>query len=89
MTLHCAFIDLVKVRPAIIFRMFSTVKTAGMWRISTAAARSRKSSSPQYSHIHFTSDLNEVLGDPQVKLVIVCTHADSHFDYAKTRARGG
>ncbi|MCS5945495.1 Gfo/Idh/MocA family oxidoreductase [Klebsiella variicola subsp. variicola] len=44
---------------------------------------------PQYSHIHFTSDLDDVLNDPQVNLVVVCTHADSHFEYAKKGAGGG
>jgi predicted dehydrogenase len=49
--------------------------------------REAEEQAPQYSHIHFTSDLDEVLNDPQVKLVIVCTHADSHFDYANARWR--
>lgn len=30
-----------------------------------------------------------MLNDPQVKLVIVCTHADSHFDYAKRALEAG
>jgi predicted dehydrogenase len=30
-----------------------------------------------------------VLNDPQVKLVIVCTHADSHFAYAKRALEAG
>ncbi len=30
-----------------------------------------------------------MLGDPQVKLVIVCTHADSHFEYAKRALEAG
>ncbi len=29
------------------------------------------------------------MGDPQVKLVIVCTHADSHFEYAKRALEAG
>jgi hypothetical protein len=29
------------------------------------------------------------LNDPQVKLVVVCTHADSHFDYAKKALEAG
>lgn len=44
---------------------------------------------PIYSHIHFTSDLDEVLNDPDVKLVVVCTHADSHFEYAKRALEAG
>lgn len=82
MTLHCAFIGFGSAPPATIFLTFCTAKTAGTWRISIAVAKPEEQA-PQYSHIHFTSDLDEVLNDPQVRLVIVCTHADSHFDYAK------
>jgi predicted dehydrogenase len=32
---------------------------------------------------------DEVLNDPQVKLVVVCTHADSHFEYAKRALEAG
>src|SRR5690606_27162789 len=61
------------------------------WHVAHIYRRSAKpeEQAPQYSHIHFTSDLDEVLGDPQVKLVIVCTHADSHFDYAKRALEAG
>ncbi|WP_284149084.1 oxidoreductase, partial [Pseudomonas aeruginosa] len=45
--------------------------------------------SPQYSHFHFTSYLDDVLNDPLVKLVVVCTHADSHFEYAKKALEAG
>lgn len=44
---------------------------------------------PQYAHIHFTSQLDDILNDPQVKLVVVCTHVDSHFDYAKKALEAG
>ncbi len=30
-----------------------------------------------------------MLNDPQVKLVVVCTHADSHFEYAKRALEAG
>ncbi len=60
-----------------------------MSRIFFVAMRSRKNRSPIYSHIHFTSDLDEVLNDPDVKLVVVCTHADSHFEYAKRALEAG
>jgi predicted dehydrogenase len=68
--------------------MSCTEKTAGTWRISTAAAQSRRNRHRSI-RIHFTSDLDEVLNDPQVKLVIVCTHADSHFAYAKRALEAG
>lgn len=60
-----------------------------MSRIFFVAMRSRKNRLPIYSHIHFTSDLDEVLNDPDVKLVVVCTHADSHFEYAKRALEAG
>lgn len=61
------------------------------WHVAHIFRRHAKpeEQAPQYSHIHFTSDLDEVLGDPQVKLVIVCTHADSHFEYAKRALEAG
>ena len=68
--------------------MFSTVKRRHVAHIYRRSAKPEEQS-PQYSHIHFTSDLDEVLNDPQVKLVVVCTHADSHFDYAKRALEAG
>jgi predicted dehydrogenase len=44
---------------------------------------------PQYAHIHFTSQLDDILNDPQVKLVVVCTQVDSHFEYAKKALEAG
>lgn len=37
----------------------------------------------QYLYIYFINDLDEVLGDLQVKLVIVCMYVDSYFEYVK------
>lgn len=45
--------------------------------------------SSQYAHIHFTSQLEDILEDPQVKLVTICTHADSHFEYARRALEAG
>ncbi len=59
-----------------------------MSRIFFVAMRSRKNRLP-FTLIHFTSDLDEVLNDPDVKLVVVCTHADSHFEYAKRALEAG
>ncbi|ROS16634.1 putative dehydrogenase [Raoultella sp. BIGb0399] len=36
-----------------------------------------------YRHIDFTSQLADILNDPQITLVTICTHPDSHFDYAR------
>lgn len=36
-----------------------------------------------YKGIHFTSELNEILNDPDISLVTVCTHPDSHYQYAR------
>lgn len=42
-----------------------------------------------YFYIYFTSDFDEVLNDFDVKLVVVCTYADSHFEYAKRALEAG
>ncbi len=36
-----------------------------------------------YCGIQFTSQVEDILNDPQISLVTVCTHPDSHFHYAK------
>lgn len=33
--------------------------------------------------VKYTSDLNELLKDDEIKLIVVCTRQDSHFEYAK------
>ncbi|WP_253381089.1 oxidoreductase [unidentified bacterial endosymbiont] len=38
---------------------------------------------PQYQHIDFTSRLNDIIEDNAIQLVVICTHPDSHFDYAR------
>lgn len=35
-----------------------------------------------YPSIQFTTDLNEILQDSEVELVVICTHVDSHVEYA-------
>ncbi|WP_246145219.1 Gfo/Idh/MocA family oxidoreductase [Oceanobacillus sojae] len=37
-----------------------------------------------YPDINFTSDLDEILNDKEIELIVVCTHADSHAEYART-----
>ncbi len=90
MTLHCAFIGFGKSTtryhlPYVLFRK-------DKFHVAHIFRRHEKpeiEGQPQYSHIHFTSRLDEVLYDPQVKLVVVCTHADSHFEYAKRALEAG
>lgn len=85
MTLHCAFIGFGKSTTR--YHLPYVLNRKDTWHVAHIFRRHAKpeEQAPQYSHIHFTSDLDEVLGDPQVKLVIVCTHADSHFEYANAR----
>lgn len=89
MTLHCAFIGFGKSTTR--YHLPYVLNRKDSWHVAHIYRRSAKpeEQSPQYSHIHFTSDLDEVLNDPQVRLVIVCTHADSHFDYAKRALEAG
>jgi len=89
MTLHCAFIGFGKSTTR--YHLPYVLNRKDRWHVAHIFRRSVKPQEqhPQYQHIHFTSDLDEVLNDPQVKLVIVCTHADSHFDYAKRALEAG
>lgn len=74
MTLHCAFIGFGKSTTR--YHLPYVLNRKDTWHVAHIFRRHAKpeEQAPQYSHIHFTSDLDEVLGDPQVKLVIVCTH---------------
>lgn len=36
-----------------------------------------------YRHISFTCELDEILNDPDITLVTVCTHPDTHYLYAR------
>ncbi|MBB1202063.1 oxidoreductase [Enterobacteriaceae bacterium 89] len=89
MTLHCAFIGFGKSTTR--YHLPFVLNRKDTWHVAHIYRRSAKPEEqhPQYQHIHFTSDLDEVLNDPQVKLVVVCTHADSHFDYAKRALEAG
>ena len=89
MTLHCAFIGFGKSTTR--YHLPYVLNRKDSWHVAHIFRRRAKpeEQSPQYSHIHFTSDLDEVLNDPQVKLVVVCTHADSHFEYAKRALEAG
>lgn len=89
MTLHCAFIGFGKSTTR--YHLPYVLNRKASWHVAHIFRRHAKPEEqyPQYQHIHFTSDLDEVLNDPQVKLVIVCTHADSHFEYAKRALEAG
>ncbi|EPY6731599.1 oxidoreductase [Klebsiella quasipneumoniae] len=89
MTLHCAFIGFGKSTTR--YHLPYVLHRQDRWQVAHIYRRRAKpeEQAPQYSHIHFTSDLDEVLNDPQVRLVVVCTHADSHFDYAKKALEAG
>ena len=89
MTLHCAFIGFGKSTTR--YHLPYVLNRKNSWHVAHIFHRNARpeEQAPQYSHIHFTSDLDEILNDPQVKLVIVCTHADSHFDYAKRALEAG
>lgn len=88
MTLHCAFIGFGKSTTR--YHLPYVLHRKDRWQVAHIYRRRAKpeEQAPQYSHIHFTSDLDEVLNDPLVKLVVVCTHADSHFEYAKGAGGG-
>ena len=90
MTLHCAFIGFGKSTtryhlPYVLVRK-DKIHVAHIFRRSEKPEIEQQ---PQYSHIHFTSQLDDILNDPQVKLVVVCTHQDSHFEYAKRALEAG
>ncbi len=89
MTLHCAFIGFGKSTTR--YHLPYVLHRKDRWQVAHIYRRRAKpeEQAPQYSHIHFTSDLDEVLNDPLVKLVVVCTHADSHFEYAKKALEAG
>lgn len=39
--------------------------------------------------INFTQNVNDILNDPEIQLVTVCTHPDSHYEYAKMCLENG
>lgn len=89
MTLHCAFIGFGKSTTR--YHLPYVLHRKTDWHVAHIYRRSPKPAEQdaQYAHIHFTSELNDILHDPQVKLVVVCTHVDSHFAYAKKALEAG
>ena len=39
--------------------------------------------------VNFTTDLNELLTDPEIELVTICTPAHTHYDLAKQAILAG
>lgn len=35
------------------------------------------------SGVHYTSNIDELLNDPDIQLIVICTRLDSHYEYAK------
>ncbi len=89
MVINCAFIGFGKSTTR--YHLPYVLHRKDSWHVAHIFRRHAKpeEQAPIYSHIHFTSDLDEVLNDPDVKLVVVCTHADSHFEYAKRALEAG
>lgn len=90
MTLHCAFIGFGKSTTR--YHLPYVLVRKDKFHVAHIFRRREKpelEQQPQYQHIHFTSELDDVLNDPQVSLVIVCTHADSHFEFAKKALEAG
>jgi len=90
MTLHCAFIGFGKSTTR--YHLPYVLARKDKFHVAHIFRRHEKpeiEQQPQYGDIHFTSRLDEALYDPQVQLVVVCTHADSHFEYAKRALEAG
>jgi len=52
-------------------------------RIFDIVRNPQRESQPEYEGIAFTDRVEEILNDPQITLVTICTRPDSHFHYAK------
>lgn len=58
-------------------------------RIFDAVRNPQRESLPEYQGIAFADSVNEILNDPQITLVTVCTRPDSHFHYARLCLKHG
>ncbi|POT57165.1 oxidoreductase [Citrobacter amalonaticus] len=52
-------------------------------RIYDIARKPDIEASAPYQHITFTSQLDDILSDREIQLVVICTHPDSHYQYAR------
>ena len=81
MVINCAFIGFGKSTTR--YHLPYVLNRKDSWHVAHIFRRHAKpeEQAPIYSHIHFTSDLDEVLNDPDVKLVVV--------EYAKRALEAG
>ncbi len=59
------------------------------FRIKTILQRKSESSKQHYPGVHVVRNLDDILGDPQIELVIVNTPNETHFDYAAKALEAG
>ncbi|WP_018885671.1 Gfo/Idh/MocA family oxidoreductase [Paenibacillus massiliensis] len=53
-------------------------------KVKTIYARNlEKTEWDRVPHIQYTDDLSSLMTDDEIQLVVVCTHLEAHFDYAK------
>lgn len=52
-------------------------------RIFDVVRNPQRESLPEYEGIAFADKVDEILNDPQITLVTICTRPDSHYHYAK------
>lgn len=81
--INCAFIGFGKSAtryhlPYVLIRENYTVKT-----IFDIVPKPDIETLPKYSGIKFTREVNDILLDASIQLVVVCTHPDTHYAYAK------
>ncbi len=86
MVINCAFIGFGKSTTR--YHLPYVLNRKDSWHVAHIFRRHAKpeEQAPIYSHIHFTSDPDEVLNDPDVKLVVVCTHAGQPLRVREARA---
>ncbi|STJ27076.1 putative oxidoreductase [Escherichia coli] len=88
MVINCAFIGFGKSTTRYHLPYVLNARIAGMSRIFFVAMRSRKNRLHLFPY-PFHQRSRRSINDPDVKLVVVCTHADSHFEYAKRALEAG
>src|SRR5699024_5621551 len=53
-------------------------------KVKTIYQRNPKNESwDRIPNVEYTSNLDSLLQDPEIDLIVVCTHMDSHYEYAK------
>lgn len=58
-------------------------------RVKTIYSRSLDGPWPTIEGIYYTTDICELLQDPEINMIVVCTHQDSHYEYAKMILESG